>query len=102
MTWQWFKLKVITCIIVASTFIITGCGTTSIVNTGNLQKNVSGDEPENNSSYEMVKLSNGLIIYRDRSVSRNSSTKSQSSSSSFNFGPREVGFDPDPVAFSNR
>lgn len=101
MKWRRYKLKVLSCFIILLTFVITGCTTStpSIVNTHTLSKN---DDPvENKPTYEVIKLNSGVVIYRDRSTSKKSSSDYQASSAHFNFGPREVSFDPDPV-FKNK
>ncbi|EKE02137.1 MAG: hypothetical protein ACD_20C00420G0005 [uncultured bacterium] len=99
MMWQRYKLKVLTCFVILLTVIITGCSThtPSIVNTQTLEKREIFDEPETRPNHEMIKLNNGVVIYRDRSSSKKSSSDSQAASVHFNFGPKELDFDHNPV-----
>ena len=88
------KLEVILSLIMI--VMLTGCSTTSpsIIDTSGLSPSGGGAEKEDGSNYEMVKLSNGVIVYKDKSLSKKE--PSEDSSSGLAFGPREINFDVIP------
>lgn len=87
-----FKFEILICFI--AVLALTGCETksVSVINGEMFSKIVQGEskKPEK-LNYEMVKLSNGVVVYKDRSVSKQSVT--DLSAVSVTSETREIEFD---------
>lgn len=97
------KISLIICGIFFLLVGITGCKERKnvIVNTDELGRMMHTDEaPSKSSNYEIVRLKNGVVIYKDKGTSQSPSgykDVSFSPAKSIHFGPSELKFSPDKV-----
>lgn len=95
-------LKTLTCFLLI--FILTGCSTkpfikTDIVNTAELADMMhKRDSAKQTNSPKMIRLDNGVIVYKDSSSSKAPSeyrdVNVSTSVQGIKFGPKEINFSP--------
>jgi len=77
--------------------LLTGCTshTASIVNTKELDSMIKSKEAKNNTDYETVRLSNGVVMYTDKTNTPGTSSSEEIDNSPVNikFGPSDLNFD---------
>jgi hypothetical protein len=79
-------------------FALTGCtqSKNNLINTDSLGKLINDSYDTQTSSHEMVKLKNGVVIYKD-----NTTTNTPSGYSGVNFSPaKPIHFGPSEINFS--
>jgi hypothetical protein len=94
---QNLTLSFIVCI---SVFILAGCGKESkqdLIDFGGAQK-ISTESPADNGNLEVIKLSNGVVVYKDRSIYKKPDKEEKSDN---DFGPRPIDFNPGSIKFNN-
>lgn len=85
------------CLAVVFLLCLNGCerkdSSSSIINQEELSKIMHTDDAPQSKGYEMVKLQNGMIVYKDNVKAKNASDKkSFGISKSIHFGPRDIDF----------
>lgn len=90
------RLIQIGCLAAVFLLCLNGCerkDSSSIINQAELSKIMHTDEVQQSKGYEMVKLQNGMIVYKDNVKSKNGSDqKSFGVSKPIQFGPRDIYF----------